>query len=439
MTRLTTKESYHDLHARLAAVFDIRKEVSDLRTNGSACEIHTFPFRSQHNLYPPGGPTALSTTVRALISFFLENNPFSRRHFARELESADGDVVENREFRYIVFLPARTGGASGARATSDARGAAGSRDAAGYGRATLLLHGLNEKSWHKYLPWAARLTVRTGRPVILFPIAFHMNRAPSAWADPREMMGVAKERARLFPGLVAGSFANAALSHRVQFAPHRFLTSGLETYVNLVDLVRSIRDGSHPFLAAGARVDLFGYSIGASLSQLLLMANRDGLFTESRAFLFCGGSVLDRANPVSKAIMDNEAHRALVGFLAEFERDPTACMPLEPGFLAGIGREIKVIGSMIFADRRRETRESVAGGIAARARALLLERDRVFAPDGMRDSWRSATGAPILDMDVEDPPYEFSHEQPFPHSARQPNDVARFFETTMERVAGFLE
>ena len=85
----------------------------------------------------------------------------------------DRNVAENMKFRIPVFIP------SGNRT---------------YDKAVILLHGLNEKHWEKYLPWALTIMEETGHPVILFPIAFHMNRAPEQWASPREMMKVAMER-----------------------------------------------------------------------------------------------------------------------------------------------------------------------------------------------------------------------------------------------------
>ncbi|TVQ24097.1 MAG: hypothetical protein EA382_08930, partial [Spirochaetaceae bacterium] len=87
-----------------------------------------------------------------------------------------------------------------------------------------------------------------------------------------------------------------------------------------IDLCRAVRDGAHPGIAAGARVDLFGYSIGCLLVQMLMMADPDGLFGSSRAVLFCGGSILEHARPVSKAIVDEEAHRGLTYYLGRVAR-----------------------------------------------------------------------------------------------------------------------
>jgi len=76
----------------------------------------------------------------------------------------DNHIQENKTFTYTVFAP------SGKE----------KRD-----KAIILLHGLNERTWEKYLTWAEYLAQNTGKPVILFPIAFHMNRTPSRWCNQR--------------------------------------------------------------------------------------------------------------------------------------------------------------------------------------------------------------------------------------------------------------
>ncbi|MFP4432761.1 MAG: DUF6051 family protein, partial [Spirochaetaceae bacterium] len=409
MIRSTTRNSYHHLFSKLGEVFDINRPEIDLRDSGIPVRVRSFRFTSAQDIHPDSDFGRQGSTFRALVSFFLENNPFSRRNFLRELESPDRDVVENRDFRYAVFLPVLP---PADKATSPAC----DRPAL-FDRAILLLHGLNEKAWQKYLPWAARLTELTGRPVILFPIAFHMNRAPEAWANPREMMGVARERKRLFPNLEAGSFANAALSHRIQFAPHRFLVSGLETYLNLLDLVRQVRSGTHSCFNPGSGVDFFGYSIGASLTELLMMANRGGLFSDSRAFLFCGGSILDQANPVSRAIMDEEAYRTLVGFLRAFAADPSSALPVGHEKLQTLEREIDIVRSMLFRERLASTREWIMRSIGGRVSAVVLRKDGVFHPEGMLRSWAGDDEGPLVEITVADPDYDYSHEQPFPDRA----------------------
>ncbi len=84
----------------------------------------------------------------------------------------DLEIPENKSFSYPVFTPANL--------KSD--------------KVILLLHGLNERSWIKYLVWAYYLAQYTDSYVILFPISFHINRSPSSWKDPRAMVNLLKEQ-----------------------------------------------------------------------------------------------------------------------------------------------------------------------------------------------------------------------------------------------------
>lgn len=168
----------------------------------------------------------------------------------------------------------------------------------------LLLHGLNEKRWEKYLPWARRLVRQT---VLPFPIAFHMCRTPAPWSDARRMAKVSAARRSAFPAISASSFSNAAISSRLHMLPQRFFWSGLQAYEDILFLLRELRCGRLAGLPAETRVDLFAYSIGAFLSEILLMADEAGLFTSSRLFLLRGGPMLDRMNPTPRYILDSEA------------------------------------------------------------------------------------------------------------------------------------
>ena len=85
----------------------------------------------------------------------------------------DNGIEENKNFNYIIFAPKRQ---------------------EKHKEALLLLHGLNERSWEKYLTWAEYLAENTGKAVILFPIAFHMNRTPASWHQPRAILPWAVKR-----------------------------------------------------------------------------------------------------------------------------------------------------------------------------------------------------------------------------------------------------
>ncbi len=431
--------TYGRLEERLAAAFTQDAEYIDLEdVTGSAVACASFDYTSANwRVHPPADGVNTDPTLRALLSYYLEQNPYSRKYFPHDLESADRDVMENRNFRYSVFLPKR--GESGAGSDR-------------FDRAILLLHGLNERSWRKYLPWAHRLVERTGVPVILFPIAFHMNRAPIAWATPREMMGVSKERKRLFPGLRSSTFVNAALSHRVQFAPHRFITSGLQSYYDVVDLVRDIAAGGHPLFRKETRVDVFGYSIGASLAQLLVMTDPEDLFRASRTFLFCGGALMDQASPVSRAIIDSQAHRGLYDYLARLVTDPDQAIPEGTEVPAALSadptpssrpltadrHEIEVLTSLLFADVRRHLREEKAREVADRMTIVGLEQDAVFHPEGLRASWRDSRGDSLLDIRTLDAGVAYTHEQPFPLAAQETGEVDKLFDRVFDAAVAHL-
>ena len=103
----------------------------------------------------------------------------------------DDRIQENKSFSYAIFTP------SGRKKNNEA---------------IILLHGLNERTWEKYLTWAEYLTHTTGKPVILFPIAFHMNRTPGLWANPRAILPWVSKRKEEVANVTNSTFANVALS-----------------------------------------------------------------------------------------------------------------------------------------------------------------------------------------------------------------------------------
>ena len=216
-------------------------------------------------------------------------------HFSGE----DQSIKENIEFSYPVFVPASESN-----------------------KLILLLHGLNERSWDKYLAWAYYLASETGSYVILFPISFHISRAPVSWKDPRTMIRLIRERIPVMGEIRNSSFANHALSRRLAEDPRRFVMSGYQTADDIIRLVSQIREGSHPVVPATGRINIFSYSIGAFLSEILLMSDSRGFFDGTRLFMFCGGSVFGRMNAESKHIMDSLAYESTCSYYRnDFEEE----------------------------------------------------------------------------------------------------------------------
>ncbi|HAH57417.1 MAG TPA: hypothetical protein DCL86_04665, partial [Bacteroidales bacterium] len=191
-----------------------------------------------------------------------------------------------------------------------------------FDRAIILLHGLNERSWNKYLPWAYRLAIRLQRPIILFPISFHMNRSPSEWSNPRLMSALLGNTRLKNHRNHSATFANLALSLRLTHKPERFFTSGSQSLKDILKLTDLLKTGNHPLFNKGCKIDFFAYSIGAFLSQIMMLTYGDNTLKDSKLFLFCGGAPFNRMNGVSKLIMDEEAFiRLKFYYLKKIERE----------------------------------------------------------------------------------------------------------------------
>jgi hypothetical protein len=142
--------------------------------------------------------------------------------------------------------------------------------------------GLNERSWDKYLSWAYTLAAETGKSVILFPIAFHMNRSPEAWHDQRQMSRFVDARKKSNTENENLSFANIAISERLTYAPETFFLSGYQSAKDIYYLTREIKAGNHALFHQNAHIDFFGYSFGAFLEEILLISNPENFYSDSK-------------------------------------------------------------------------------------------------------------------------------------------------------------
>jgi hypothetical protein len=299
----------------------------------------------------------------------------------------DKSIRENREFSYPVIYPEST---------------------TRFKEAILLLHGLNEKHWQKYLVWAWFLAKKTGKPVILFPIAFHMNRTPESWSNPRIMGQLLQNRNKTVGIIPASTFANLALSERLIENPLRFFKSGQQSAGDIVKLLSNINQGNHPLLEKGATVDVFAYSIGAFLAQILFLSNPNELLSESRLFMFCGGAFFDEMDGVSKLIMDQTAFNRLRRFYINDLDNELKHSPLLSDYL-NTNPLGQAFSAMLTGSNLRSFRETKFRSMRNRIKSLALKNDHVIPANGILD---------VLDpykvVNVMDFPYEYSHENPFP-------------------------
>jgi len=299
----------------------------------------------------------------------------------------DTSIKENKSFYYPVFIP---------------YGSAKSKSF------ILLLHGLNERKWDKYLYWAEYLTLNTGKPVVLFPLAFHINRSPSRWSDPRLMWSLIKKRSNVSNRSI--SFANAALSERLSEAPSRFFSSGFQTILDIVNLTRQIKSGINPCFAEDASIDIFSYSIGSFLAEILLMADPFKLFTNSRLFIFCGGSIFSSMYGESKYIMDKTAYDKLFSYYCSewFNYEKNKLRDGEMDF----NNILSAFNTMIRQDKYKMERENFFKNSKHRIYGISLLKDKVMPWSGVEACMGNQLASNCFSLI--DFPYSYSHESPYP-------------------------
>ncbi|MDP1828947.1 MAG: DUF6051 family protein [Archangium sp.] len=212
--------------------------------------------------------------------------------------TADCDIKDNLEFRYPLL-----------------RGHSPAGDATRSRHLIILLHGLNERSYSKYVPWAYQLWRATGAAVALFPLSFHVNRVEPHWG--REIKQHLGRRQEVSRNENVHAF-NCVLSERLDTHPERFFWGGLQSYGDVVDLVKQIRSGQHPYVDPGAQIDLLGYSAGGYLSLGLMLADEEGLFKDSRCVLFASGAVLRSTHLSTRLIMDMACEISLMKLFVRF-------------------------------------------------------------------------------------------------------------------------
>ncbi|MBX7151470.1 hypothetical protein K1X84_07505 [bacterium] len=333
------------------------------------------------------------------------------------LDAPDCSFECNRRFRYSIFKSSRTVKADGA---------------------ILLLHGLNEKSWDKYLPWALTLAESTNKAVVLFPIAFHMNRAPAAWSDPREMKSISEKRKQQFNTIAHSSFVNAAISTRLHKTPQRFFWSGLQTYHDLIQLLRQIRRNDHPHIQAHAMVDLFGYSIGAFLTELVLMNDPGGLFSDSRLFIFCGGPTLDRMYPVSRYILDSAASVTIYSFFMEHLDNEMKRDERLGHYFSELHPSGLYFRSMLSNPRLKRMREDRMENLSQRIQAVTLAKDEVIPPAEVLNTLKGDYRNIPVRVDVMDFEHDYTHVNPFPIQSQPVQSVQESFTKIFNQASAHL-
>jgi len=326
---------------------------------------------------------------------------------------------ENQNFRYAVFTPVQN---------------------EKFSEAIIMLHGLNERSWCKYLPWAYQLAMQTKKPVILFPIAYHINRSPRTWLYPRVMNKFSIFRKIEIPSIKNSTFFNAAISMRLDNNPKLFALSGIQTYFDIVKLVSGIKAGNFDIFNKDCKIDFFGYSIGALLTQTLLISNPLNMFSKSKAFFFCGGSTFDKIDGNSRSIMDSEAFTNLRNYLL-FNKIVIKNMLKMPSHYSRLFKKgWKAFLAMSGIEKYVIHRTNTFKYLIDRIKAVGLQNDFVIPGIAIKETLQTSWKNKSFEVDILDFPYKYSHEIPFPVTNKKIDDlVTQSFVLVFDKASRFLQ
>jgi hypothetical protein len=355
----------------LKDIFDLQKDRIEIP--GSKTIIYNLDYISPRGIYDP-----------------------SELEFKEFPAPEDGKITENLSFKYPVFVP------EGGRK---------------YSSVIVLLHGLNERYWFKQLAWAQYLCESTGKPVLMFPSSFHMNRSLPGWTDKNELMAGVQARSAAYSDLTDSSIANLVLSQRLTDVPQRFFLSGFQSALDLTSILNDIKSGNHFLFEKSANIDVFAYSIGVFLAECMMIANPNNLFDETKFVFFAGGALFQEMNGVSKYIMDNKAFNSLYHYhLKEMDEDMK-----DNHSMRTVLKETsmgKAFRSMIRYDGLRNFREKALKKYKSRILSIPLLSDKVI-PAAPTVKLLSGTACKPGNIKMMDFKFPCIHENPFPVNLKE--------------------
>ena len=352
-----------------------------------------------------------NVTLEEELSFYSENGIKNNSVHIKDIFAKS-----NRSFKYQIIKP---------------------KGADKVKRVVLLFHGFNERDWSKYLPWAKEISDGTESAVVLFPLAFHMQRAPKEWSNTREMFKLSEERKQTYPNIENSSLTNVAVSTRLHAMPHRALWSGLQTYNDVLQLMKNIKKDNNKHIDKDAHFDIFSFSVGGFLAQVLKMTNFNNYFKHSKVCLFCSGATFNNQAPSSKFILDSETDAALYAYLVKdideiIENDPVLRHYLKGDFLPG-----KIFYAMLDYNKEKDFRESMLKKYENQFYAISLTKDDIVRPHEIVNTLKGANGDIDIRIDEMDFEYDYIHENPFPVMGVDSKKVDESFEMMFAKVLSF--
>jgi hypothetical protein len=379
---------------------------------GNNLVIRNFTFESNYRFLLPGG-LGNNDDYEYIPNILQDYEPDVIQEL---LNKKDAEIKENITFRYHIVMP---------------------KNEVKTKKIILLFHGFNEKNWSKYLPWATCIAEKTGKSVVMFPLSFHMNRAPAIWSNSLEMNNVNNQRKVRYPHMIESSLYNVAVSTRLHSKPQRFVWSGLQSYYDVIDFVENVKEGLHPVVSKDASIDFFSYSLGTFLGEILMMSNKDGYFSNSKYATYCGGAVFNRMFPVSKFILDSEANISLYSFMVEHLENHIKRNEVLRHYLLTLPEGV-YFRYMLNYNVLTQQREDIFRKMSGQFYAIALEKDKTVPAYEIINTLQGSRRDIPIKVDILDYPYDYIHENPFPVSIETADEVDRQFRLTFDKICDFL-
>jgi hypothetical protein len=225
---------------------------------------------------------------------------------------------------------------------------------------------------------------------------------------------------------------------RLHAMPQRFIWSGLQTYYDVIQLIDDLKKGNNKHIHKDLDFDIFAYSIGGFLAQILKLTNYKNYFENSKVCLFCSGATFNRLSPVSKFILDSEANVALYSYLVEhfdkmLERDNVLHHFIKEDHLEG-----KTFSAMLDYQKMRPFREKLLKKYEHQIYGITLTKDEVIPSFEVMNTLQGAYRDINIRMDEMDFEYDYIHENPFPTNVANSQQVDECFEEVFNKVCAFL-
>jgi len=170
-----------------------------------------------------------------------------------------------------------------------------------------------------------------------------------------------------------------------------------------------------------------------------MMTNPKDFFRESKLFMFCGGSTLDRMSPNSRFILDSDATIAIYSFYTERLESELKLDKRIAHYFNGNHKSGSYFKSMLSYKKEKGLRESRFNELSNQIYASALKKDEVIPPNEVINTLQGDYRDIPIKVEINDFPYPYSHINPFNIDNQYSSAVNDCFNHIFKSVSDFLK